>query len=149
MICAALAWAAGLIHAVAAIQHVNEYVPFALFFALVAPAQFAWGAALYRRPGRRLLLAGALGSLAVAALWVVSRTSGLPLGPEAWEPESVGLVDATATAAELVLAAIALAHLLAPARGTLARALGQLARAAGLGVILVSSLVLLAGGHAH
>jgi hypothetical protein len=144
-----LAWAAGLIHVVAAIQHVDEYVLFAVFFALLAPAQFAWGTALYRRPGRRLLLIGAIGSLLVVALWVASRTTGLPLGPEAWTPEPVGPVDAIASADELALALVAVMQLVQRSGGALGRGFRHAVLAAGTCLILLSSLALVLGGHAH
>jgi hypothetical protein len=144
-----LAWSAGLIHVEAAIQHVDEHLLYAVFFALLAPAQFAWGVALYRRPGRRLLLAGAVGSLLVVALWIVSRTSGLPIGPAAWVPEPVGPIDSIATADEAVLALVALLRLPA-SRGTkMMRASRYVAAAAGTGLILFSSLALVLGGRAH
>lgn len=50
------------------------------FFAVVAAAQLAWaGVALVRAP-RWWLALGAAGNLAVAAIWVASRTAGLPAG---------------------------------------------------------------------
>jgi hypothetical protein len=145
-----LSWGAGLIHVQAAIQHVDEYLLYALFFALLAPAQFAWGVALYQRPGRRLLLAGALGSLAVVALWIVSRTSGLPIGPTPWRPEAIGAIDALATADEAVLAVLALLQLRGSGGGRLTRGSGYAAAAAGTVLILFSSLALVLGGaHTH
>ena len=55
-------------------------------------------------------LVGALGlaragNLGVAAVWLLSRTAGLPLGPDPWTPESVGVADSIATALEVLLAA--------------------------------------------
>jgi hypothetical protein len=145
-----LAWASGLIHVVAAIQHVDEYLLFAVFFAWLAPLQFAWGVAVYRRPDRRLLMLGAVGSLVVAAIWLVSRTSGLPIGPTPWEPEAMGPLDVLSSADEVVLAAMVFLGLGAPSRATLARTCGYLAGAAGTGLILLSSLALVAGGgHVH
>lgn len=144
-----LAWASGLIHVLAAIQHVDEYILFALFFALLAPTQFAWGIMLYRRPGRRLLLAGAGGSLLIAVLWVVSRTSGLPFGETPWKPEPVGTLDALATADEVVLALVALVHVAPSAAARASRSVRYAAGVAGTALILVSSLALAAGGHAH
>jgi hypothetical protein len=144
-----LAWASGLIHVVAALQHIDEYLLFAVFFAWLAPVQFAWGVAAYRRPSRRLLVLGAVGSLLIAALWLVSRTSGLPIGPTPWQPEAVGPLDVLSTADELVLAAMVLLGIGAPSRAGLARACGWAAGAAGTGLILLSSLALVAGGHSH
>ena len=135
-----LAWGAGLIHVVAAFDHVDEYVPFAVFFALLAPLQFAWGVAVYRRPDRRLLIAGAVGSLAIVALWILSRTTGVPIGPQAWQPERVGVLDAICSADEAVLAALVFVP----------RSLRRPALGFGTMLILTSSLVLVGGGgHVH
>src|SRR4051794_31118030 len=85
---AVLAIAAGMIHAVAAVGHAEHWL-FAAFFATLAVAQCTWGALVYRGADRRLLVAGAWGSAAVAALWLVTRTVGLPFGPHAGSPEAV------------------------------------------------------------
>ena len=144
-----LAWASGLIHVVAAVQHVEEYLLFAVFFAVLAPVQFAWGVAVYRRPSGRLLTLGAAGSVLIAVLWLVSRTAGLPIGETPWQPEAVGPLDVLASADEVVLAAMVFLHLVPLPRATLARATSWLAAAAGTGLILLSSLALVAGGHTH
>jgi hypothetical protein len=143
-----LAWASGLIHVVAAIQHVDEYLLFAVFFAFLAPVQFAWGVAIYRRPGRRLLIAGAVGSLMIAALWLASRTTGLPIGETPWAPEPVGAIDVLATADEVLLALMVFADF--EPRRALSSAYRFVVAAAGTGLILLSSLALVAGnGHTH
>ena len=51
---ALLAIAAGLIHAVAAVSHFGQYWLFGASFAVLAPAQIAWGAMVYRGAGRAL-----------------------------------------------------------------------------------------------
>lgn len=146
-----LAWACGLIHVQAAIDHVREYALSAVFFALLAPAQLAWGTAVYRHRRRRegLLRAGAAMSLMVAALWIVSRTSGLPIGPAAWRPEAVGPIDSIATMDEITLALLAFLHLRLAAGGAAARHSRHLAAAAGVVLILLSSIALVLAGHEH
>lgn len=144
-----LAWCAGLIHAQAAFQHIDEYALYALFFALLAPAQFGWGIALYRWPGRTLLRLGAIGSLLVVALWIVSRTSGLPIGPTPWHAESVGATDLIATADEVVLVLLALTQLKQFSGRTISRVPRALLAAAGLLLILSSSLAVIAPAHGH
>ena len=148
LIACGLAWAAGLIHVLAAVQHVSEYVPFAVFFELLALAQFGWGVAIYRSASRRLLALGAAASLLVVAVWVVSRTAGVPLGPAPWTPEPVGLLDTVASADELVLALLVLFQL-RPWNGRAARAVGVFAAGAGLCLILLSSLSLMGGHPGH
>ena len=144
-----LAWAASLIHVDAAVQHFDEYVLFSVFFAVLAVLQFAWAFAVCRRPSRALLRAGAAGSLLVAALWLMSRTTGLPLGPERWEPESVGPFDLLATADEILLALLVLTPRSFRPGTIVARVSMEAAAAVGLLLILLSSLALVGGGHAH
>jgi hypothetical protein len=145
-----LAWGSGFIHVEAAFDHVSEYALYAIFFALLAPAQFAWGVALYRRPTRRLLWSGAVGSILVAALWAFSRTTGLPIGPEPWTPESVGAIDVISTLDEILLAVVAAWLLIGlPRPGRPARVLRHLTLASGAFLILLSCLSLILNGHGH
>jgi hypothetical protein len=103
---------AATIHFAVIAQHLEEYWLFGAFFIGVAIAQLAWAMVVLIRPSRAVYLAGCVGNAVVAATWVVSRTTGLPLGPESGEPESVGIADAVATAFEVVIAAGALLLLL-------------------------------------
>jgi hypothetical protein len=114
----------------------------AVLFALLATAQFAWGIAICRSPARGLFRAGAVMSLLVVALWILSRTTGLPIGPEPWSPEPVSALDAIASADEAVLAVLVTLQLGARRVGSMLRTLRHLAAAAGLVLILLSSLVL-------
>jgi FtsP/CotA-like multicopper oxidase with cupredoxin domain len=102
------------IHFAVAPMHFQEYVPFGALFVLTGLAQVALAAALLARPSRRLFLAGAAGTASVIALYVVSRSIGLPVGPRPWRPEMVGFPDIACTAMEvlsvLVLALLALAR---------------------------------------
>lgn len=143
-----LAWVTSLIHVEAAIQHVDEYMLYAVFFVLLAAAQCGWSIAVYRSPSRMLLSAGAVVSLMVALLWLLSRTSGLPIGPAPGTPESVGPLDSIATANELALAALVFFQLRRRSTGALARSCAGLTTAMALCLILLSSLALM-GGHAH
>jgi hypothetical protein len=58
-----------------------------------------------RQPGRTLLTLGAVGNLAVVALWIMSRTVGVPIGPEVWRPEAITAIDSMATTLELAIVA--------------------------------------------
>jgi hypothetical protein len=144
-----LSWAAGLIHVAAAISHVEEYAPYALFFELLALAQFLWGMALYRAPSRKLLSAGAAMSVLVVALWILSRTSGLPIAPAPWRPEPVGPVDALASADEALLALLAVFPLRPGSPHAWLRACRHLALPTAVCLILMSSLALAGAGHSH
>jgi hypothetical protein len=103
---AALSLFAALIHLWVVPEHLEEWWGYGAFFLAAAAAQGLYGAVLLRRPGRSLFLVGIGGNLAVVALWVVTRTAGIPLfGPHAGEVEGVGVVDLCATASELGIVA--------------------------------------------
>ena len=91
---------AGAIHLYAIPEHLKEYWPFAAFFAGVAAFQAAWALAVLARPQRGLYGIGAVASAGLITLWALSRTSGLPLGPEPWHPEAASLPDVLAVALE-------------------------------------------------
>jgi hypothetical protein len=105
-IVAGLSIVAGLIHAVAMIEHFSHYWLYGVFFLVLTYGQVLWGMALLRRPvGVRALRAGAIANVAIVAVWVISRTVGVPVGPDAGRPEAVGAMDVAATLDQLVLAA--------------------------------------------
>ena len=137
-----LSWTAGFVHVAACSSHLDEYAPFAVAFALLAAVQFGWGVLAYRRPTRALLVAGALLSVGTVAVWLLSRTTGLPFGPEAWQPEPWGLPDTVASADELTLVALLVA-------GRLHRGIRGTFIAVGVVLVLLSSLTLVTGGHSH
>lgn len=95
------------IHAWVVPEHYDEYALFGLFFAVIGFAQVAWAAAVLRRPTRLLHVAGIGLSIGLVGLWVLSRTAGLPIGPEAWEAEPAKLLDVVAGVAELGIIVVA------------------------------------------
>jgi hypothetical protein len=149
LIACGLSWGAGLIHVKAAVDHLDEYVLYSVFFECLAVFQLVWGVVLYRSPSRRLMLAGAATSLGVVLLWIASRTTGLPIGPTPWSPEPVGAIDVIASADEAVLALLVLVQLRSWDTRALVRASRYLVIAAGLVLILVSCLSVTGAGHAH
>jgi hypothetical protein len=94
---------AAAIHFAVIDQHVVEYWLFGVFFVVVALAQLGWAVAVVSNPTRTVYVVGALGNALIVMTWVISRTSGLPLGPEAGEPEPVGVADVVSTALEVVI----------------------------------------------
>lgn len=111
MLTAAVSLMAGLVHAAMAPEHFEESALFGAFFVTVAALQWAWAVAVYRGAPRPWLRAGAVLNLAVIGVWLLSRTTGLPLGPEAWTPEGIGIPDVLASVDEAFLAVVALAVL--------------------------------------
>lgn len=102
---AGLSFAAALVHGSVMVTHFREYWLFGLFFAIVTPLQLGWAELVRRRPTDRLWLAvGAAGNFGVVMIWTVSRTVGLPFGPERFEAEALGVKDVLATIDELGIA---------------------------------------------
>jgi FtsP/CotA-like multicopper oxidase with cupredoxin domain len=113
---AVLSAIAALAHLWAVPEHFREWWGYGLFFLVVAAGQGFYGGILPGRPRPYLLPLGVAGNLAVVALYVVTRTVGVPFfGPHAGEVEGVGALGLTATVAELALV-VALVALLRPAR---------------------------------
>lgn len=102
---ALLSVGAAVIHFAVIAQHWDEWWLTGTFFVVVAAFQLAWAALVLLRPSRFLFLTGAIVNALVVVTWIVSRTTGVPLGPSAGEPEAVGLADTLATAYELLLVA--------------------------------------------
>ena len=63
----------------------------------------AWAILFLHRPNRTLLIAGAVGNGTIIALWTVTRTVGLPVGPEPWQPEAIAALDVLSTLCEVAL----------------------------------------------
>jgi FtsP/CotA-like multicopper oxidase with cupredoxin domain len=78
---ALLTLGAAIIHASVVSDHLQEYLSFGLFFVGVAVAQVVLAGAIVLWPGRKLFAWATVGTLAVVALYVVSRSVGLPFGP--------------------------------------------------------------------
>jgi hypothetical protein len=94
--------AAAAIHFAVIDQHFAEYALFGLFFVVVALAQLGWVIAVVSDPPTRTTyVVGALGNAFIVVTWIISRTIGLPLGPEAGAPEPVGIADTVTTAFEV------------------------------------------------
>ncbi len=148
----AVSIAAGVIHGVAMVDHVDHYWLYGVFFVLVTYGQVLWGIWMYRHPeDRRVLVAGAVGNLAVVGVWLWSRSIGVPIGPESWQAERSGAMDIMATLDELVIAALVLV-IVAPASRFAVR-LSWLAgmNATRLAIMLgsASAFSLMLGSHAH
>ena len=102
---AALTAGAGAIHLAVVPDHLREYLLFGIFFAVVGGAQLGAAAALLR-PTRPLVVGVAVGQALLVALWLVSRTTGLPIGPEPWTPEEIGVADVVCIVLELLAVAV-------------------------------------------
>lgn len=105
---AAASVASAAIHFSVIGEHYQEAWYFGVFFMIAAWAQVGWAIGIIVRPTRRLLLAGVVLQSLLVATYVWSRTTGLPIGPEPWTPESVAFLDITSTMLEAAAAVGAL-----------------------------------------
>ena len=146
-----LAAAAAVIHFGVVWEHLEEYAVFGAAFAVTGLCQLAWAALVILRPVRSVLVAGAVGSLAVAAAWLLSRTVGLPIGPDRWTGEPIGVADALATAFELLLALGATWRVLDQSSRTRAplRAAPAIVWGLGISLVALTTLALLAAAGRH
>src|SRR5215472_4852093 len=97
--------AAGAINIAAAATVARGSAQGMAFFVVVAAAQLVWAAVALVRAPRWWLALGAAGNLVVAAIWVVSRTVGLPAGVYAGTTLPVRFPDGLATVLEAVVVA--------------------------------------------
>jgi small-conductance mechanosensitive channel len=94
---------AALIHFAVVQEHLEEWWLYGVFFAALATVQLLWaGLTLTEEelPAPRLFAAV---NAVVLVLWLVTRTTGLPVGPQPWEAEPVGIADVMCGALELVV----------------------------------------------
>jgi hypothetical protein len=108
LLLAALASAgAGLIHGAAAGSH-NGDRTLAILFAVTAAAQLGWAVLAIARPGRQVAATGAAMNLGFAAVWLVTRTVGMPVVTVLGTVDSPGLQDTMAASLAVAAAACAL-----------------------------------------
>lgn len=105
--------ASAAVHAAVVPEHLHEWGAAGVFFLLLTLAEVA----VATRPGvagrSRLLVAAAV-AVVPLAVWGVSRTVGLPVGPHAGAAEAVGLADTVACVLEVVTLLAALVLLRRP-----------------------------------
>jgi hypothetical protein len=102
---AVLSILAGAIHLAALPEHVRESLLFGAFFVLSGAFQIATGWALRTVRSRGLLALVAAVNAGIVGLWILSRTKGVPLGPEPWVAERTGPLDVVASACEVAIVA--------------------------------------------
>ena len=164
---AVLSAAAGAIHLSVAAPHFDYFWLHGTFFVALGLAQVAWAGLVLAAPTKLVYAAGALGNGLIIGTWVLSRTAGVPFGPEPWVPEHIGVIDAMATAFEVLIVGAVFFRLRKPQTGP-PREL-SFGRLAAFGAIVLAltaggivkdgltghvhgglgELSLSAGGHAH
>lgn len=99
---------AGGLHLAALPGHLSESAVAGAFFAITAAAQLLGAVLVATRPSSRKYGAVVAGNVAVLTLWLLSRTTGLPIGGELGVSEPLGLLDGFAATAELLVVVAAL-----------------------------------------
>ncbi|WP_310529213.1 hypothetical protein [Nocardioides sp.] len=105
--CVALGGSA-LIHSTVMGEHLAQWVVAGLFFLALVGVETALALAVIYAWGRRTAQAVVLTGVVTVAVWLVSRTVGLPVGPaDLRVPEAVGVPDLASCLLELGAAALA------------------------------------------
>ena len=134
---AALSLLAALIHLWVMPEHFEEWWGYGAFFLVAAAAQVLYAPLLLAWPTRVVLLGGIVGNLAIVALYLLTRTVGIPLfGPGVGEVEGVGFIDLCATTSEVGIAVALGAALLRKAAPERRRM-----------ILLIAAVVLVSIGH--
>jgi hypothetical protein len=119
---ALLSLATGIVHAMVTVEYWNEWWGYGAFFIAAALGQVMYGLLLFIHPwrydatggvngggyraARRVFLAGAWANASIVALYIVTRTIGIPVfGPEAGQVEPVTALSLIVQIAELLLIA--------------------------------------------
>ena len=146
LVAALMIFAASFIHAALIADHYEEYWLFGVFFAAVTCGQAVLTVLLYDKPrDRRVLRAAVAGNALVVGVWAVSRTWGVPFGPQPWVPEAVGVVDVICALDEMAAIGLLLVALgVHRISGLHLRLASMLA-----GPLFLFSFVAALGGHGH
>src|ERR1700730_943608 len=102
---AALSVGAAAIHFAVSFEHFSPYALYGAFFLAVAWAQLMGPGVLLWRPSRWWLWRALAGSALILAVYVASRTVGLPIGPDVNHPEPAGALDIVSVILEFALIA--------------------------------------------
>jgi hypothetical protein len=108
---AALSLFAGYVHVAYVDSHLQEWWGYGAFFIAAANLQVLFAALMVRWPRPWLPYAGIAGNLAIITVYVITRTSGIPLGPHRRVVEEAGATDWATTAAQVAVIIALLAML--------------------------------------
>lgn len=111
LVAALFSLGAAAVHLRVCPEHFREATIYGLFFAVAAGCQTGWAFLVCVWQKRWLLYAGVAGNAAIVALWAVTRTVGVPLGPGRGETEEIGALDVIACICEVGVIVAALVAL--------------------------------------
>ncbi len=119
---AGLSLATGVVHLLVSPDHLAEWWGYGFFFILAGLGQIAYGLVLFllpwlvddtgaffrgQVPGIPPVFAwAAAGNSMIVALWLVTRTAGIPVGPQAGVVEPLDFVSVAVTVTEVALAGL-------------------------------------------
>ena len=133
---ATLSAAAGVMHFVMVPSHMDEFAAEGVAFAIVGWLQLLAAFWLWTQPTRLVLGITIFTNTAFIGVWALSRTAGLPVGPNSGVAEEASLVDLTVVGLEAGLIVLALAVLLRPR-------IAEISLPPGLGVALPLAVIAL------
>ena len=99
---------AGLVHLAVVQEHLAEWWVYGVFFAVIGALQILWALVALARDDAPFAGLVAIVNAGVIALWVATRTVGLPVGPEPWTSEAVGRADTLCTVLEAMVVVLLL-----------------------------------------
>jgi hypothetical protein len=106
-----------VIHLAVLPEHLGRWWGYGVAFGGLAAFQLLWGVVAFKRLPWAAAYAAVAVNGATVALWMLTRTAGLPVGPDAGTVEAAALPDLAATALEIILMACALWAVHRPATG--------------------------------
>jgi hypothetical protein len=112
VIAAGLSLAAAGIHFAVLQDHLEVDLSEGVFFFALGWFQLIWAQVYLLRAHRRIAAAAVVVNAATVLIWLASRTVGLPIGPQPWVPEQIGLADLLATTFEVGLIGLLLPSIL-------------------------------------
>lgn len=139
---------AGAIHAAAIGVH-SEHRQAVVTFTIVAAIQLGWGAIALARPGRLLLVLGALANAGIVGGWVVAKTSGISFIDGLEESEPAQFADSLAAGLAIVAVLAAAAYLVRLGSRWLIRSPLLTGAAAVVVAALAVPGMVAAGSHSH
>ena len=145
-VCIALIGSA-LIHSTVMEEHLSEWLMAGFFFLALVAVETALALAVIYAWGRRTAQAVVVTGLVTVAVWLISRTMGLPVGPADFRvPEPVGVPDLTSCLLELGAAALVWRAAAGPGPHTTAPGAGATAHAdRWLRLVLVTVAIVITG----
>jgi hypothetical protein len=100
---AALSLFAGYIHVAYVDSHLQAWWAYGAFFIVAANVQVLFAALLVRWPRWWLPYAGIAANLGILAMYVLTRTNGIPLGPHSRVVEDAAATDWATSAAQVAI----------------------------------------------